>query len=439
MSYQETVDWLSRQLPMYQREGKTAFRKDLSNIRALLDALDHPEKKFRSLHVGGTNGKGSIVHMLAAILQESGYKTGIYSSPHLRDFRERVKINGIWMPESFVCEFVKKIKEQIDQIRPSFFEITVAMAFEYFAREQVDVAIIEVGLGGRLDSTNVIAPLLSIISNVSLEHQDMLGSEIGKIAFEKAGIIKKNTPVVIGRHHPESDPVFRQKANEMSAVLYFAEDAYQARVIRHEIDSLELSVKNLMRTCSKNYILPGGAFYQQENLLSVLKAIDLIRTAFPAIHEENIQRGISRFKEITSFEGRWQILKSSAPKILADAAHNGDALNYIFSQLRTLPVKQLHCVMGTVTGKDLDAFFESLDPNAHYYFARPAVPRGLDADLLTDIAQKKGMKAYSFNNANEAYEAALQAATKEDLIFVGGSIFLLSDIFRQFEKESESS
>ncbi len=434
MNYQETVAWLYRQLPMYQRQGKTAFRKDLGNIRALLRALDHPEKKFRSLHVGGSNGKGSIAHMLAAVLQDSGYKTGIYSSPHLRDFRERVKINGAWMTESFVCGFVQDIKEAIREIKPSFFEITVAMAFAYFAREKVDVAVIEVGLGGRLDSTNVIVPLLGVISNISLEHQDILGTDIGQIAFEKAGIIKKNTPVVIGRHHPGSDPVFRKKANEMNAALYFSEDAFRSRVTRHEIDCLELNIENTGSGRSASYTLPGGALYQQENLKAVLQSIDLIRAQFPAIQEENIQRGIACFKELTRFEGRWQILRKSAPVVLADAAHNADALKHIFSQLKTRPFRQVHCVMGTVTGKDLDAFFESLDRDALYYFARPAVPRGLDADLLKDRAEKAGLRARSFKDAGKAYEAALRAAAAEDLIFAGGSIFLLSDLFSFLEK-----
>ncbi len=434
MNYQETVDWLYRQLPMYQRVGKTAFKKDLNNIKALLRVLDHPERKFRSIHVGGSNGKGSISHMLAAVLQEAGYKTGIYSSPHLRDFRERVKINGEWMPESFVSGFVNDLKEAIEKINPSFFEITVAMAFEYFARKKVDIAIIEVGLGGRLDSTNVITPLLSVISNISLEHQDILGPEIAQIAFEKAGIIKKNTPVVIGRHHIESDPVFRQKASEMNAPLYFAEDAYHVRIIRHEIDCLELNIENAENGLFENYTLPGGALYQQENLLTVLMAIGLIRREFPATRNENIQRGISRFKEITAFEGRWQILKSSAPMVLADAAHNADALKKIFLQLKSWSFRHLHCVMGTVTGKDPGAFFESLDPNARYYFARPAVPRGMDAVLLKDMAEERGLRASAYLGADEAYEAALIAAGADDLIFVGGSIFLLSDLFRSIQE-----
>ena len=370
MNYQETADWLYRQLPMYQRVGKNAFKKDLSNIKVLLAALDHPEGKFRSIHVGGSNGKGSITHMLAAIFQDAGYKTGIYSSPHLREFRERVKVNGIRMPEDFVTDFVHSMQELMEDIRPSFFEITVAMAFKYFAREEVDIAIIEVGLGGRLDSTNVITPLLSVISNISLEHQDILGTEIAEIAFEKAGIIKKDTPVVIGRHHIESDPVFRQKAGEMNAPLYFAEDAYRARVIRHEIDCLKLNIENTGKSRSENFTLPGGALYQQENLLTVLMAIGLVRSAFPGIRDENIQRGISGFKEITAFEGRWQILQRASPVVLADAAHNADALKRIFSQLKSWPYRYLHCVMGTVTGKDLNAFFDSLDPDARYYFAR---------------------------------------------------------------------
>ncbi len=434
MNYQETVDWLYRQLPMYQRVGKTAFKKDLSNIKALLRALGHPERKFKSIHVGGSNGKGSVSHMLAAVLQDSGYKTGIYSSPHLRDFRERVKIDGEWMPEAFVCGFVNDLKNTIEEVNPSFFEITVAMAFAYFAREKVDVAIIEVGLGGRLDSTNVITPLLSIISNISLEHQDILGPEIAQIAFEKAGIIKKDTPVVIGRHHSESDPVFRQKGVEMNAPLYFAEDAYHARVVRHEIDCLELNVENTESGRSENFALPGGALYQQENLLTVLMAIELIRREFPAIRNENMQRGISGFKEITAFEGRWQILRSSAPMVLADAAHNADALKKIFTQLKSWPFRHLHCVMGTVTGKDPHAFFESLDPDARYYFARPAVPRGMDAEFLKDLAKKKDLKARAYRGADEAYEAALRAAEPEDLIFVGGSIFLLSDLFRSIQE-----
>lgn len=405
MDYSETLIWMFEKLPMYQRLGKTAFKKDLTNTLELSKELGFPEQQFKSIHVGGTNGKGSVSHMLASILQTSGYKVGLYTSPHLKDFRERIKINGQEIPEQDVIDFIghHKIFLEIQQL--SFFEMTVGMAFDYFAKQEVDIAIIEVGLGGRLDSTNIITPLLSVITNIGLDHMVFLGDTLEKIAGEKAGIIKQNIPVVIGETEPETKPVFLNKAKAETALIHFAKD-----------------LKTALPDCD----LKGS--YQKNNIRTALQAIAVLNQIEGwAIKKVEIENGLANIKSNTGFRGRWETL-GQQPKIIADTGHNEEGLRLVIKQLLQESYEHLHIVLGVVNDKDLDKILPLFPKEALYYFCKPDVPRGMEAEYLQKKAQDFFLNGDVFTSVGEAFKTAKQSAKASDVIFVGGSTFTVAEI-----------
>ena len=426
MLYQQVLDFLYAQLPMYHRIGAAAFKKDLTNTRALLDFLGDPQQKFSTIHVGGTNGKGSTSHMLSAILQAKGLKTGLYVSPHYRDFRERIKVNGQYISRKYVIDFVEKMKPIIAEIQPSFFELTVAMAFDYFAKVKVDVAVIEVGLGGRLDSTNVITPELSVITNISFDHMQFLGETLPEIASEKAGIIKTNVPVVIGETHPESAPVFLAKALEEHAPIQFADQHYQAKLTGEDLYHSEFDIyqNGQLRYPALRCNLHGD--YQVFNLQTVLQAVDCLPAAW-GIDEKAIRKGLLDLKHITRFMGRWQLL-AQHPSIIADSAHNEAGLALAMNQLQKIPHRKLHLVIGVVKDKDLQKMVPLLPIDGIYYFAKPDIPRGLEAASLQKTAAEQGRKGRAYTSVKNALKAAKRKAQPEDVIYVGGSIFVLAEI-----------
>jgi dihydrofolate synthase/folylpolyglutamate synthase len=404
MNYQDTVSWMFRQLPMYQNKGISAFKKDLTNTFNLSNHLGQPEKKFKSIHVGGTNGKGSTSHMLASVLQESGYKVGLYTSPHLKDFRERIRIKGKVVSEQFVIGFVKRNKAFLEANSLSFFEMTVGMAFDYFAMEKVDIAVIEVGLGGRLDSTNIISPELSIITNIGFDHMQMLGNTLEKIAVEKAGIIKQNIPVVIGETHANTEALFISKAIETNSKIYFADQLIQ--------NVLESDLKGS---------------YQKHNIKAVIQAVEVLRQAGFKISQSELQKGLLNVTYNTGLNGRWQVLGYD-PKIICDTAHNKEGLTYVINQLKTETFNRLHIVFGVVNDKDLSSIIPLLPKNATYYLCKPDVQRGLEVEKLKAIFKESQLIGQAYNSVNEALNNAKSNANKDDLIYVGGSTFVVAEI-----------
>lgn len=426
MSYEETLDYLYNKLPMFSRIGDAAIKKDLTNTIALCDFLGKPQSKFRTIHVAGTNGKGSVSHMLASVLQEAGYKTGLYTSPHLKDFRERIKINGKPCKEKFVIQFTEKIKQQIEIIQPSFFEITVAMAFDYFASKKVDIAIVETGLGGRLDSTNVISPLLSIITNISLDHQHLLGNTLAEIAAEKAGIIKKNTPVVIGRKNDETDGVFIRKSREENAALIFAEDIVKSVKTVNTPNYLILDAD--VNGKHRNICCDLHSSYQAENIRTVLAALDTLATnGVLEIKDKAVQVGFSNIKRNTQLMGRWQLLEKY-PKIIADVGHNEDGILKIKEQLQLEHYERLHIVFGAVKDKDIDKILPLLPKEATYYFTEPQLPRKLDVEILQKKAHAYGLEGSIFHHPKDALGGAKSNAGDNDLILVTGSFFVVAEV-----------
>lgn len=424
-TYQSTVEYLYAALPMYQRVGSAAYKADLKNTVALCQALDNPQHQFKSIHVGGTNGKGSSAHMIAAILQSEGYKTGLYTSPHLKGFTERIKINGVEIPPGFVVDFVQRIKPLIETLHPSFFEITVAMCFDYFARQQVDFAVIEVGLGGRLDSTNVICPLVSLITNIGYDHKDILGDTLALIAGEKAGIIKPNGIAVISERQKEVEEVFINKARMVGSTLHFAEDTFQ--IERLEGNSLGFEVR-----CAGDVIFPslfpelkGG--YQQKNLAGVLKAVEALKMAGYPVSQGAIEKGIAKTITLTGLKGRWQQL-GEAPKIYCDTAHNAEGMLEVLKMIDSFSYGSLHIVLGVVKDKDPADVLSLMPRQAHYYFCQAAIPRALPAHVLRSQASEFGLKGSVVPDVNEAIGQAKAAAAPSDLIFVGGSTYVVAEI-----------
>ncbi len=404
MKYIDTVNWMFQQLPMYQNKGKSAFKKDLSNTLKLSAHLNHPEQKFKSIHVAGTNGKGSTSHMLASILQEAGYKVGLYTSPHLKDFRERIRINGQVISKQFVIDFIKRNKAFLESNNLSFFEMTVGMAFDYFAKQKVDIAIIEVGLGGRLDSTNIITPELSVITNIGFDHMQFLGTTLPEIALEKAGIIKPNIPVVIGETQPETENVFKNKAKENNSKIYFADQLVE--------EVLESDLKGT---------------YQEYNKKTVIQSVTVLRKLGYNISNSNLKKGLLNVVKNSGLQGRWQVLQQE-PKIVCDTAHNKEGLSYTMQQLQAESYNNLHIVFGVVSDKDLDSIISLLPKNATYYFCKPNVQRGLDEDLLKEYFLEKGFTGNSYSSVNEALDAAKLNANTDDLIYVGGSTFVVAEV-----------
>jgi len=405
MNYSETLDWMFSQLPMYQKQGASAYKEDLTNTILLANHIQNPEKEIKTIHVAGTNGKGSTSHFLASILQEAGYKTGLYTSPHLKDFRERIKINGEDISENFVVDFIASNKSFFEENQLSFFEMTVGLAFDYFRQENVDIAIIEVGLGGRLDSTNIISPLLSVITNIGLDHIQFLGNTIKKIASEKAGIVKPKTPVVIGEYTFETKPVFENKAKDMQSEIFFASELIQE---------------------TYPSVLLGD--YQVQNKKTVLQAIRILQSQNEfKISEENIKDGFWNVVKNTGLQGRWQQL-GTHPKIICDTAHNKHGLEVVMKQLQREEFDTLHFVLGVVNDKDLDDVLPLFPKNAKYYFCKPNIPRGLDASILAEKAINFGLNGKVFNSVTEAYEEAKKNASENDFIYIGGSTFVVAEI-----------
>ncbi|MCK5170439.1 MAG: bifunctional folylpolyglutamate synthase/dihydrofolate synthase, partial [Bacteroidales bacterium] len=377
MNYQETLVWLFSQLPMYQRQGKAAYKADLNNTLELDEYFDHPHRKFKSIHIAGTNGKGSVSHMLASVLQESGYKVGLYTSPHLKDFRERIRIDGQMVSENFVVKFVKDHRAKFEEIKPSFFEMTVAMAFDYFAKKNIDVAVVEVGMGGRLDSTNIIQPDLSIITNIGLDHTAFLGNSLSDIAKEKAGIIKKGIPVVIGETQKETEPVFKDFVKEKETNIYFADQYYKSEYDMLSIDNKQVfNIKKKTKTVFSDLKLDLLGTYQKKNLLTVLRSIDLLIEKGYNIKNQAIYKGLERVSKNTSLQGRWQILGFN-PTIVCDTAHNVDGIVFVVNQLNQTPHKNLHIVFGVVDDKNIESILEILPKSAKYYFTKANIPRAL--------------------------------------------------------------
>lgn len=428
MTYGETLVYLFEQLPMFHRIGPAAYKANLDNTHAIMELLDHPEQDFRSVHIAGTNGKGSTSHMLAAILQQSGYKTGLYTSPHLKDFRERIKINGKMIEKSEVVKFVKKYKNEFEKIQPSFFEWTVGLAFDYFSRKDVDIAIIETGLGGRLDSTNVITPLVSVITNVQWDHMNLLGNTLQKIAIEKAGIIKKNVPVVIGTTQTDLAPVFKKKAKIAGAPIYFADKIFRAeQSVDNAENVLTVDVTKNKSGFLKDLHLDLNGLYQMKNIPGVLQTTELLNENGFELNRKNIRIALQSVRKITGFAGRWQTL-GKQPLIIADTGHNVDGIREVVSQLAQMQYKRLHMVIGMVNDKDISKMLKLLPVKATYYFCKPSIPRGLDAKELKKQAVAVGLKGKAYLSVQKALEAARDEAGKNDLIFAGGSTFVVAEV-----------
>jgi dihydrofolate synthase/folylpolyglutamate synthase len=427
MNFQQTIDYLYNALPMFSRMGSAAFKKDLTNTLLLCEGLDNPHKKFKSIHVGGTNGKGSVSHMMAAIFQTAGYKTGLYTSPHLYDFRERIRVHGMMCSEGFVIDFVERIQPAIEEIQPSFFEITVAMAFDFFAQQKVDIAIVEVGLGGRLDSTNVITPELSIITNIGWDHMNMLGNTLEEIAFEKAGIIKEGVPVVIGEKRKETEEVFRNTASQKNAPIFFAEENFSVTNYQLSDDLIIISVSDKTNSFV-NYQSDLAGIYQTKNILTVLQSIQLLKDW--NITTEHVQEALKKVKQLTGLSGRWEVIHKE-PSVVLEVAHNKDGIEQMLLHLQKINYDKLHIIIGMVKDKDIDQVLALLPKEASYYFTQAHIPRALDANQLQEKACRFSLKGDYFNDVNEALQQALNSASKNDLIIVCGSIFLVAEVNRQ--------
>jgi len=405
MNYQETTNWMFNQLPMYQHQGASAYKKDLSNVILLANHLDNPQKKLQCIHVAGTNGKGSTSHMMASILQEAGYKVGLYTSPHLKDFRERIKINGAEISESFVVEFIAEHQSFFEANDMSFFEMTVGLAFDYFVKENVDIAIIEVGLGGRLDATNIITPLISVITNIGIDHVQFLGNTLESIATEKAGIIKPEIPVVIGEYTPKTKAVFLAKAKENNAEIYFASELIS-----------ETPPSDLIGD------------YQIHNKKTVVQTFKILneQTNFE-VSAENIKSGLLNVVKNTGLLGRWQQLGEN-PKVICDTAHNKHGLEVVLNQIQKESFKKLHVVLGVVNDKELTEVLPLFPKDATYYFCKPNIPRGLDASSLQEQASAFSLIGNTYNSVAEAYKEAKNNASKNDFIYIGGSTFVVAEL-----------
>ena len=405
MNYLETTNWLFNQLPVFQLQGASAYKEDLTNTLLLAKHLNHPEKDLKCIHVAGTNGKGSTSHLLASVLQEAGYKVGLYTSPHLKDFRERIKINGVEISEEFVCEFVAKNKSFFEANELSFFEMTVGLAFDYFVGEKTDINIIEVGMGGRLDSTNIITPLVSVITNIGFDHTHFLGNTLESIATEKAGIIKDSIPVVIGEYTSETKKVFIEKAKNTNSNIFFASDSI-----------------------TENYPSALLGDYQIANKKTAVQTIRVLQQqGHYIISEENIQNGFLNVIQNTGLQGRWQQLKSD-PKVICDTAHNSHGLKIVLNQIKKEKFEALHIVLGVVNDKDLEDILPLFPKNAHYYFCKPNIPRGLDAEILQQKAADFQLNGKVYNSVSNAYQEALKKSDKNDFIYIGGSTFVVAEV-----------
>ncbi|MFL5771749.1 MAG: bifunctional folylpolyglutamate synthase/dihydrofolate synthase [Flavisolibacter sp.] len=415
---------------MFSHVGSSAYKKDLTNTIALCDQLGNPQKKFKSIHVAGTNGKGSVSHMLASIYQTAGFKTGLYTSPHLYDFRERIRIDGMMADENFVVDFVGKMKPLIEKIEPSFFEITVAMAFEYFALHKVDIAIIETGLGGRLDSTNVIDPIVSIITNIGWDHMNLLGNTLEKIAFEKAGIIKYGVPVIVGERNPFTDKVFEEQAFKKNAPLFFAEDHYSAENFILKKDSIDIEVYSVDENVKHNLKIDLPGIYQSKNILTVLQALSVLNDR--NIQQDIIEKALKDVKRLTGLFGRWEMIHHN-PIVVLEVAHNTEGVTQMLRHLSFLKYRQVHFIIGMVKDKDVDHVLELFPQNASYYFTQAHIPRAMDAEVLQEKAKGFSLNGNVWHDVNDALAAAMKNAVAEDIIIICGSIFLVAEVERNLE------
>jgi len=427
MTYSQTIDYLFTKLPMFSRIGSAAFKKDLTNIKLLCDHLGNPERQFKSIHIGGTNGKGSTSHMVAAILQTAGYKTGLYTSPHLYDLRERIKVNGTLVPEEFVISFVENIQPLLEDIQPSFFEITVAMAFHYFAQQQVDIAVIEVGLGGRLDSTNIITPEAAVITNIGWDHMNMLGDTLEQIASEKAGIIKPAIPVIIGEKTKETSHVFQQIATERNAPIYFAQEHFIVNTFELKPANLAVTVLDLAKQQEHQYITDLPGIYQTKNICTVLQTIEVLKEKGFVIPTDAIQKGLQQVQQLTGLYGRWEVIRQK-PTVVLEVAHNEDGLQQMMAHIKSLSFNKLHIVYGMVKDKEASKVLPLLPKEACYYFTHAHIPRALPAQELKDTAIAYSLHGEAYEHVNTALTAASQKALEDDLIVVCGSIFLIAEV-----------
>lgn len=430
MNYPETLNYLFEQLPMFHRIGAAAYKSSLENTIAICHLLGNPENKFSSIHIAGTNGKGSVSHFLASVMQEAGYKTGLFTSPHLKDFRERIRINGKMIPKREVIRFITKHRKDFENIKPSFFEWTWGLAADYFARQQVDIAILETGMGGRLDSTNVVTPVLSVITNIGFDHTQFLGDTLEKIANEKAGIIKPGIPVVIGETHPDTAKVFREKAQEANSPAIFADDNFQ--VINHgrsgkSRPTLWLEMRNKRENTLSTYQSALTGIYQLKNMVTVLQSVEVLRSGGYNITESHVRNGIRNVIRNTHFRGRWQVI-GKHPLTIADIGHNKDGITEVMKQIEMTPHNKLRLVIGVVNDKDIDAMLSLLPAEAEYYFCKANIPRGLDAAILKKKANALGLKGENYASVHEALTAARNDSGKDDLVVVTGSAFVVAEV-----------
>ncbi|MDB5232986.1 MAG: bifunctional folylpolyglutamate synthase/dihydrofolate synthase, partial [Chitinophagaceae bacterium] len=426
MDYSQTLNYLYTKLPMFSRIGAAAIKPDLTNTIALSEALGDPHKKFKSIHIAGTNGKGSCSHMLAAVFQSAGYKTGLHTSPHLKDFRERIKVNGAMCPEEFVVDFVQRTQKITTEIEPSFFELTVAMAFDYFAKEKVDIAIIETGLGGRLDSTNIIQPEISFITNIGLDHMNLLGDSLEKIAYEKAGIIKPGTAVVIGEVIKETKPVFEKAATEKEAPLIFAEEERFINEWTYTHQHLQVILAdNKGHADTYECDLPG--IYQLKNIRGVTEVLHQLKRQGWKIEHQHIAEGLKNVKRLTGLHGRWEKVKDN-PTVILDVAHNVDGIKELASQLEHCTYNDLHIIIGMVKDKEVDSVLKLLPLTANYYFTQSNIARALPVKDLSEKASQAGLHGKSFNNVNDALKEVIDHSHKDDLVLICGSVFLVGEV-----------
>lgn len=431
MDYKQTLEYLFSQLPMFQRVGVAAYKANLDNTHAILELLGSPHKNFRSLHIAGTNGKGSVSHMTASVLQQKGLKTGLYTSPHLKSFRERIKINGEMISKKYVISFVEKFKKEFEKIKPSFFEMTVGMAFKYFEESKVDIAVIEVGMGGRLDSTNVISPELSIITNIGFDHTQFLGNTLEKIAKEKAEIIKPETPVVIGEYQEEIANIFTNKAKACNSEIYFSDQNIAFQSINESSSrnkkAWQVSLNNSGNPFIENISLPLTGLYQLKNLITTLQSIEVLNYMGFGLSVQHIKAGIENVIKSTGIRGRWETL-SVKPLVICDIGHNLEGMQNILSQIKTISFEKLHFVLGMVNDKQIDNILKLLPKHAAYYFCKANIPRGLGQKKLLEKASGHGLKGQSYESIKSALETAKQNSKANDLIFVGGSTFVVAEV-----------
>lgn len=427
MNYNEAFDYILSHLPMFTRIGGAAYKADLSRTLALCEAAGNPHRFFKSIHVGGTNGKGSVTSFLASVFMEHGFRTGLFTSPHLRDFRERIRVNGEIISQEFVAEYITRFRPAFDSISPSFFEMSFALASEYFKVRKVEIAIIEVGMGGRLDSTNVISPEISVITNIGSDHKQFLGDTLTQIAFEKAGIIKSGIPVIIGEHQTETDFVFIEQSQQKDAPLFFAEDFYTITDFNDNGPFLELTCQNIIRGCLVKVKSPLRGIYQQKNIITALAALEVLKDHGYTFDVQKVAAGFEKVVENTGLAGRWHILGND-PLVVADIAHNEPGIKILMEQVKNQRFHRLHFVLGMVADKDSAHILPLLPPDAVYYFCRPNIPRGKDAFLLAEESAHLGLRGEVFNSVEDAFRAAQMRASTNDMILISGSAFVVAEV-----------